>query len=420
MSGAQTRILTRTSTASTDAIAQSDCGKLISYSSSNPTTVTIPTATSLPGGCWIDLQNAGTGTVTVSPAGSTVDGGSSLTLTPNQGVRIVDTATAYLTERGQGSSEGSVTYSADGTYLTLTGTTFSANTAALASRVTSAQATDTTCAITSGSLTAYVGSMRGNAYTTGYADGMRVLAEVDTTSGGGAITLDCGSGPKSVYQNDGATNPTTAQWAGGQQVFLAYDGALNSSAGGWRILSGEGGGGASVQATTWTPTGGMIANNMTAFSSPNQVRYLEIDVPYPGRVVTYASVLTDSSTGHAAAAFYDSTCTLIAQSNTLTMALDTPQSFTFSPVSLPPGKVFFAWSVDSSEALMVGGLIDTSAGSGYGFGIANVGEPAANYHLFSGSNMSSGTTTITMPGSCGTRTALSGGYGLYTVGVIFH
>ena len=89
--------------------------------------------------------------------------------------------------------------------------------------------------------------MLGNAYTSGYAEGMRILVDVDTTSNGGAITLDCGSGAKPVYQNDGASNPTAAQWAAGAQVEIAYGSALNSGAGGWRMLIG---GASSGQDTT--------------------------------------------------------------------------------------------------------------------------------------------------------------------------
>jgi len=241
LSGGQTSILSRTSTSTTDSLSNSDCGKLIAYSNASAVAVTLPAATSLLTGCWIDVQNIGPGTVTLTPAGSTIDGAAAIALTPNQGVCVVDAGNQYLTQRGQGQgSKGGSTYSADNATLNLIGTTFSTNTAVMASRQTAAQGADTTCTMSSGSPTTYVGAMRGTAYTVGYADGMRVIAEIDTTTSGGAITLDCGSGAKAVYQNDGASNPTTLQWATGAQVLITYGGTLNSGAGGWRILSGGG------------------------------------------------------------------------------------------------------------------------------------------------------------------------------------
>ena len=194
-----------------------------------------------------------------------------MTLTTNQGVHIVDANDQYLSQRGQGSSSGGELYSADGDTLGLTGTTFSANTAVMASRVTAAQGIDTTCVMNSSSSSAYTGAMRGNALTT-YADGMLVTADVNMTTAGGAITLDCGGGAKNVYQNDGAGNPLTTQWAAGAQVLLVYGAALNSGAGGWRILSGGSGGGSSSSTAVTSlmnlgPIGG--CNTFTFGVAPN-------------------------------------------------------------------------------------------------------------------------------------------------------
>ena len=58
--------------------------------------------------------------------------------------------------------------------------------------------------------------------------------------GGSAITLDVDSnGPKRIFQNDGVSNPAASQCGAGQQILLVYGAALNSGAGGWRILSGS-------------------------------------------------------------------------------------------------------------------------------------------------------------------------------------
>jgi hypothetical protein len=118
----------------------------------------------------------------------------------------------------------------------MSGTVLDVNSALCPTRQIVAQGSDTTCAIVSGSSSAYAGGAMGNAMTT-YSQGMRVLTQVDVTTSGGAITLDCGAGAKPVYQNDGASTPTTSQWASGAQVLISYDGTLNSGTGGWRILS---------------------------------------------------------------------------------------------------------------------------------------------------------------------------------------
>ncbi len=235
LSGAQMRVGTRMSTSTTDTITQSDCGKLVSYSTTGDIAVTLPLADSLLPGCWVDIQNLGSGTLTVTPTTSAIDGQTSVAFGSGDGGRIVDAADQYLTLHNQGGVAAA--YSADETTIDLIGNTLSVNTAAIASRLTSAQAIDTTCAITSGSSSTYTGAVRGNALIT-YTDGMRLLAEIDTTTGGGPITMDCGAGPMSVYQNDGVSNPTTTQWAGGMQVLVSYDASLASAAGGWRILSG--------------------------------------------------------------------------------------------------------------------------------------------------------------------------------------
>lgn len=122
----------------------------------------------------------------------------------------------------------------------INGTTLGVNTTIMASRTTVANGLDTTCTILSGSSSSYAGSAVGNPITA-YASGMRLLVKLDVTTGGGAITLDCGAGAKPVFQNDGLSMPTAGQWAATDQVLVSYDGTLNNGAGGWRILSGASG-----------------------------------------------------------------------------------------------------------------------------------------------------------------------------------
>lgn len=116
-SGAQMRMSTRVATSSSDSVTVSDCGLLVSYSNAGPIAVSLPDAPTLPAGCWIDFENTGSGTATLTVNGqSTIDGQASVSLTTNQGVRLVTTGVTYLSERGQGqgtsggSSGGGTTY----------------------------------------------------------------------------------------------------------------------------------------------------------------------------------------------------------------------------------------------------------------------------------------------------------------------
>lgn len=88
-------------------IAAADCGKLLSLASSGNVAVSIPNAGAggLASGCWIDIQNTGSGTATFTSV-STVDGGNGFALSTNQGLHLISNGTAYFTQRGQGSGAG--------------------------------------------------------------------------------------------------------------------------------------------------------------------------------------------------------------------------------------------------------------------------------------------------------------------------
>jgi hypothetical protein len=118
--GGQMRIATNLQTGTSYTVSGSDCGKLLSFSGSNNVAVSVPQAgaTGLASGCWIDIQNAGTGTASFTVAGSSVDGASGFTLASNQGLRLFSTGSSYLTQRGQGSGgSGSLSVQSDGSTL---------------------------------------------------------------------------------------------------------------------------------------------------------------------------------------------------------------------------------------------------------------------------------------------------------------
>jgi hypothetical protein len=109
ITGAQTRILTNVQNGSTYAVTSSDCGKLLSLSNANGVAVTLPPAgaSGLAAGCWVDIQNIGTGTAVLATSGSLIDGGGAISLTSNQGLRLVSNGADFYTQRGQGSGSGS-------------------------------------------------------------------------------------------------------------------------------------------------------------------------------------------------------------------------------------------------------------------------------------------------------------------------
>lgn len=105
----------RANTATTDTIASSDCGSLVTETNASAVAVTLPQATgSFTTGFYTTIINEGAGTVTITPTTSTIDGAASLTLTQNQSVDIVSNGTNYITARGRAAA-GSSTITAGST-----------------------------------------------------------------------------------------------------------------------------------------------------------------------------------------------------------------------------------------------------------------------------------------------------------------
>lgn len=82
-----------------------DRGKLVTHTNAAAIAGTLPQASaSFPSGWYMDVQNRGAGTLTITPTTSTIDGAASLALTTNQGVRVVSDGTNYFTQRGVGAA----------------------------------------------------------------------------------------------------------------------------------------------------------------------------------------------------------------------------------------------------------------------------------------------------------------------------
>jgi hypothetical protein len=107
VTGAQTRITTNIQTGTTYTVTSTDCGKLLSLSNASGIAITLPAgASGLVAGCWMDIQNTGTGLITLTSS-SLIDGVSGVSLAANQGLRLVSNGTGYFTQRGQGSTANS-------------------------------------------------------------------------------------------------------------------------------------------------------------------------------------------------------------------------------------------------------------------------------------------------------------------------
>ncbi len=85
-----------------------DCGKLVKHSNSMAIAASLPhaNATTFRTGWFMDVSNAGVGTVTITPVTSTIDGLATLALLTNEGVRVISNGTNYFTIRGKVTSGG--------------------------------------------------------------------------------------------------------------------------------------------------------------------------------------------------------------------------------------------------------------------------------------------------------------------------
>jgi hypothetical protein len=96
--------LVNAQTGTTYTYVTGDKSKLVTHTNGSAIAGTLPQAgVSFPAGWWVDVQNRGAGTLTITPTTSTVDGAASLALTTGQGVRIVSDGTNYFTQRGMSS-----------------------------------------------------------------------------------------------------------------------------------------------------------------------------------------------------------------------------------------------------------------------------------------------------------------------------
>lgn len=91
-------------TGTTYTFANADSGLLVTFNNAAAVAVTLnhPQSGQFANGWWVLVENLGAGTVTLTPSGSTIDGGSSLAVPTNQGVIVVSDGSNYFTSRGLG------------------------------------------------------------------------------------------------------------------------------------------------------------------------------------------------------------------------------------------------------------------------------------------------------------------------------
>ena len=161
--------------------------------------------------------------------------------------------------------------------------------------------------------------------------------------------------------------------------------------------------GSPITAPFW-PFGAVDNGTSTAspaLGSANVTQFYQFYMGSPGILLANLSATPYTGTlGHVAFALYDSSCNLLQASTTIAASTNTAANWVFSPVlSLPGGTYYLAVTGDTSTLQFYG------PASSFITDQIELNESASTYHVFTG-NASTGTTSLTFPGTCGTRTAL--------------
>lgn len=169
-------------TGTTYTVVDGDCGKIITHSNASAIAVTLPNAAGagFDAGWFTDVQNLGSGTVTITPTTSTIDGAATLVLLAGQGSRIVSDGTNYFTQRGiawHTVGTAGVSCSDSGNI-----TTCSAD-SSVASKANIQNGSILTCNPSSGSGTAYSGCGSMSPTLTTYSLGGPIFFKPDVVSG---------------------------------------------------------------------------------------------------------------------------------------------------------------------------------------------------------------------------------------------
>lgn len=197
--------------------------------------------------------------------------------------------------------------------------------------------------------------------------------------------------------------PTAVPSAGQVLTFSAPSGGI--ATGTWSTPS------STISTPFFLPFGPMAVGGGTltaTIGSANRVYHIAANAP---AALSVSNVnLGTSNFGNLAVAFYDSSCTLIGQTaTTATSATGVTVAVNSAPITIPAGKFYVSWTGDATASAIYG----TSAGY-----VPDMWNAGATPEYFYGSNASTGTTTLTFPGTCGTRTAVANGANPQPPGII--
>lgn len=142
----------------------------------------------------------------------------------------------------------------------------------------------------------------------------------------------------------------------------------------------------------------------------NRVQCNRVTAPYPGVIVSGISSFVNVGSGHMALGLFDSSGNLLSNGTSATVNAPGQAAtvFAFSPsVTLTGGAVYSAcYTSDSS------GDRFHATSSAYTSDIGNNGLSSPNLNVFYCANPSTGTTTISMPSTCGAQTTPGSGNGV--------
>jgi len=265
-----------------------------------------------------------------------------------------------------------------------------------------------TATISAGSITAYI-----------YVDsaGTATIASASGTIVGSGLTVVTASAfPVSAYQLWTWTS-TSGTWdtSGGTQVRSFMTAAPKFTAGAnitltqtadeLTIAAASSGGGTMFSTAgtgSWWPLGAPgYATNSAPIAAPNNVYYFEVVAP---GAMTWRNIVGEEGTGdsgkHYAWAVYDSSCNLVQQTSTRTSTAFTAYELALAAsISATTGVYYIAYTSDSSTLQQTSGFSSGMMGRAL--------NADSTRRVFKGSNASTGTSTLTFPSACGTRSAPS-------------
>jgi hypothetical protein len=235
-----------------------------------------------------------------------------------------------------------------------------------------------------------------------------------TAGNTGATTLTVNSLTTKNLTKCGTTTLASGDLTTSAVAIATYDGTqfqlLNPQA---ATCGGGGGGGGGTVLFTTAGTGSWPINQIgvpspiNSGSGTNNVYYVEFVLPGSATVRHLISRQgADSSGKHYTFSILDSSENLVTNAQCSTLSSDpfTSQVCDFAgDVALSGGTYFIGWSTDEdggSPTMAMYGTTNTTAD-------ALTMNAGAVPRVFRGSNKSTGTSTITMPSSIGTRTALN-------------